>query len=84
MSLKDCKPDIIYTDLVTKFKNRYDTTELIEISRLNFDQSLQYADEELNDRSLVLAQHSGRDMSEAIAKFFIDVKTRKQVKQLCI
>ena len=72
MSLIDCQPDITYTDLIAKFKNRYDTTELIEISRLNFNQSHQYADEELNDwadRSLVLAQRAGRDLSEAIVKF---------------
>ena len=72
MSLIDCQPDITYADLIAKFKNRYDITELIEISRLNFDQSHQYADEELNDwadRSLVLAQRAGRDLSEAIVKF---------------
>ena len=72
MIFVDCEPDIIYADLIAKFKNRYDTTELIEISALNFDQSHLYADEELNDwagRSLVLAQHAGRDLSDAIVKF---------------
>ena len=49
MSLIDYQPDITYADLIAKFKNRYDTTELIETSRLNFEQSHQYADEELND-----------------------------------
>ena len=72
MSLIDCQPDITYAYFNAKFKNRYDTSELIEISRLNFDQSNQFADEELNDwadRSLVLAQHAGRDLSEVIVKF---------------
>ena len=80
MSLNDCQPDITYADLIAKFKNRYDTTELIEISRLNFDQSHQYTAEELNDwadRSLVLAQRAGRDLSEAIVKFCHGCNDRK-------
>ena len=72
LSTTDCEPNITYTELIAKFEKKYDTNELLEISRLHFDQCHQFPDEKLNDwadRVLLLAQKAKRDLSEAIAKF---------------